>query len=94
MIEAYPQEIEGQMQEFYKRLPEKNKRLYGAVEALKLGYGGITYIAALFNCSRNTVQLGIDELCTEEALPQNRNRKKGGGRKATLEKSPTSMKFF
>ena len=94
MIETYSQEIEEQMQEFYKRLPEKNKRLYAAIESLKLGYGGITYIAALFNCSRNTVQLGIEELCTEEALPQNRNRKKGGGRKATLEKEPDINEVF
>ena len=94
MIETYSQEIEEQMQEFYKRLPEKNKRLYAAIESLKLGYGGITYIAVLFNCSRNTVQLGIEELCTEEALPQNRNRKKGGGRKATLEKEPDINEVF
>lgn len=94
MIEAYSQEIEEQMQEFYKRLPEKNKRLYAAVEASKLSYGGITYIAALFKCSRNTVQLGIEELCTEETLPQNRNRKKGGGRKETLEKEPSLNEIF
>ena len=86
MIKAYSQKIEEQMQELYKRLPEKNKRLYSGVEASKLGHGGITYIAKLFSCSRNTVQVGIEELSVEEELPQNRNRKKGGGRKAILEK--------
>jgi len=86
MIEAYLQEIEEQMQEFYNRLPEKFKRLYAGIEAFKLSYGGITYIAKLFKCSRNTVQLGVEELNAEETLPQNRNRKKGGGRKAILEK--------
>lgn len=86
MIEAYLQEIEEQMQEFYNRLPEKFKRLYAGIEAFKLSYGGITYIAELFKCSRNTVQLGIEELSAEDTLPQNRNRKKGGGRKAILEK--------
>jgi len=86
MIKTYSQKIEEQMQELYKRLPEKNKRLYSGVEASKLGHGGITYIAKLFSCSRNTVQVGIEELSVEEELPQNRNRKKGGGRKAILEK--------
>ncbi len=86
MIKTYSQKIEEQMQELYKRLPEKNKRLYSGVEASKLGHGGITYIAKLFSCSRNTVHVGIEELSVEEELPQNRNRKKGGGRKAILEK--------
>jgi|GEM_PF-3825464 hypothetical protein len=35
MIEAYSKEIEEQMQEFYNRLPEKNKRLDAGIEALK-----------------------------------------------------------
>ena len=94
LIKAYSQEIEEQMQAFYKRLPEKNKRLYAAIEASKLGYGGITYIAALFKCSRNTIQLGIEEIGAEETLPPHRNRKKGGGRKETLEKFPDITDVF
>ena len=42
----------------------------------------------------HTVQLGIEELYTEESLPQNRNRKKGGGRKATLEKRADINEVF
>ena len=94
MTESYSQKIEGQMQEFYKRLPEKNKRLYAAIEALKLGFGGITYIATLFNCSRNTVQLGIQELCTGNTLPQNRNRKKEVVENLPLKKILISMRYF
>lgn len=74
------------MQELYNRLPEKNRRLYAGVEALKLPYGGISYIARLFDCARDTVLLGIKELNGEETLPQNRNRKEGGGRTAVLDK--------
>lgn len=94
MIDSYPKEIEEQMQEFYNRLPEKNKRLYAGVEALKLFYGGITYIAKLFNCSHNTVQRGIKELAEQKSVAQNRSRKEGGGRKPTLEKHPDINDVF
>ena len=79
MIEPYAKKIEMQMQELYRRLPEKNRRLYAGVEALKLPYSGITYIAKLFGCSRDTVRLGIEELNKEETLAPDRNRKGGGG---------------
>jgi len=35
MLEPYSKEIEAQMQELYSRLPEKSRRLYAGVEALK-----------------------------------------------------------
>lgn len=94
MIKNYLPEIEEQMQELYNRLSEKNRRLYAAIEALKLPYGGITYIANLFNCSHNTIQVGIRELNEEETLAQNRDRKKGGGRKSSLEKHPDINEVF
>ena len=77
MIEPYSKDIEAQMQELYSRLPEKNRRLYAGVEALKFAYGGISYIAGLFGCSRDTVSAGIKELAEAETLPKNRNRKTG-----------------
>ncbi len=86
MIEPYTKEIEAQMQELHNRLSEKNKRLYAGVEALKLSYGGVSYIARLFDCSRDTILRGIKELNEEETLDQNRDRKAGGGRKQVLEK--------
>lgn len=39
----------------FNRLFEKDKHLYAGVEALKLPYDGISYIAQLFACSRNTI---------------------------------------
>lgn len=94
MIATYPKEIEAQMKNLYKRLPEKSRRLYAGVEALKLPHGGITYIAQLFNCSRDTIRLGIKELGEEETLAQGRNRKVGGGRKSVLEKAPDINEAF
>ena len=86
MINTYPPEIEAQMQELYSRLPEKNRRLYAGVEALKLPYGGVSYIARLFGCSRSTVLRGMDELNKIDTLDKNRNRQVGGGRRQELEK--------
>jgi hypothetical protein len=86
MIEHYSKEIEEQMQELYSRLSEKNRRLYAGIEALKLPYGGVSYIARLFSCSRDTVLRGIKELKEEEIVDQNRDRQVGGGRKPELEK--------
>jgi hypothetical protein len=94
MIKPYGKEIEIQMQELYGRLPEKNRRLYAGVEALKFPYGGISYIARLFGCSRDTVSLGIKALAEAETLPKNRNRKAGGGRQLTLEKDPDINEVF
>ncbi len=74
------------MQELYNRLSEKNRRLYAGIEALKLPYGGVSYIARLFGCSRDTVLRGIKELKEEETVEQNRDRQPGGGRKPVLEK--------
>ena len=85
-MKPYTKEIETRMQEFYSRICEKSKRLYAGVEASKLPYGGISYIAELFDCSRDTVYKGIKELADEDTLPQGRNRKDGGGRIPVLKK--------
>jgi len=89
----YSQETETRMQELYNRLPEKNRRLYAGVEASKLGRGGVSYIASLFGCSRNTLLRGIKELGEEKAL-ENRNREMGGGRSPVLVKTPDINPVF
>ena len=90
MISPYSKDLEV-LQELYNRLTEKNRRLYAGVEALKLG--GISYIAELFNCSRDTIRLGIKELSEEETLAQERVRKEGGGRKPS-KRNLILIRFF
>ena len=58
----YSPETEADMQHFYLSLSEKDRRHYAAVEANKLVHGGIQYIAELFDCTRQTVSAGIEEL--------------------------------
>ena len=87
-LSPYSQETEHQMQKMYYLLPERSRRLYAGIEALKLPYGGVSYIARLLKCTRNTVIQGIKEFFEEETLPQHRSRKKGGGRTPQLETQP------
>jgi len=85
MITPYAKEIERQMQRVYAQLSEKDRRLYAAVEALKLPHGGISYIARVLGCSAITIRQGLKELQANERLSSGRERKAGGGRKRALE---------
>ena len=80
-MQAYPPKVETQMQRFYTSLSEKDRRRYAAVEALKLGWGGKTYISQLFGCDDEAMQLGRRELDDDVALASTRIRQPGGGRK-------------
>jgi transposase len=82
----YSAEIEKQMQEVFDRLSEKDKRVYAGVEALKFPYGGVSYIAQLFSCSRNTIRRGINDLNETVTILKKRDRKAGGGRKQVIKK--------
>jgi hypothetical protein len=77
----YSLAIEDQMRSFYQSLSEKDRRRYAAVEAAKLGRGGISYSARVLDCDRHTVRQGFEELGDPEILQQNRIRRPGGGRK-------------
>lgn len=80
----YTSDIEQQMQRYYKSLSEKDRRRYAAIEALKLGYGGISYISQLMGCHAHTIRLGLKELSDQGAMSELRIRRPGGGRKKAL----------
>ena len=71
------------MVNFYRSLSEKDRRRYAAVEAGKLGHGGVAYIARLFGCDPDTVRRGLADV---EQLPEDaaedRVRKKGGAKES------------
>jgi len=83
----YSKEIEQQMKLFYKSLSEKDRRRYVAVESIKFGIGGKSYIYNLFGCHFETLHKGLEELKDEEKLLQNKDRirNRGGGRKKSIE---------
>ena len=76
-MQPYPAKIQRLMQKLYKSLNERDKRRYAAVEAAKLGHGGLTYISQLLNCDPKTVQAGLLEIEDDENLESERQRKKG-----------------
>ena len=85
----YSPEVATCVRAFYNSLSEKDQRRYAAVEARRLGHGGIEYVAEVLECSRRTIERGLHEL---DKLPHDpaagRTRRPGGGRKKKSRRSP------
>jgi hypothetical protein len=78
MFTPYSAPVEQALQLTFSSLNERQRRLFAATEALKLGHGGIGYIAQLFDCHRKTVQRGLHELRNlTSPMPVGQARKKG-----------------
>jgi hypothetical protein len=85
-FQKYAKDTEEHMKCFYKKLSEKDKRRYAALEAEKLGYGGQRYICQLLGCSPTTLRVGRKELQQGLSLSEKGIRRSGGGRKKIREK--------
>ena len=83
MIEKFTEKTKMLMLLHYSHLSEKDRRHYAALESLKLGRGGITYISGILGIDADTLTQGRKELSTnlEGFIPKSRQRKEGGGRK-------------
>jgi hypothetical protein len=86
-MERYAADIEGMMQRFFSWLSEKDRRRYAAVEAAKLGHGGVEYIARVLACDPKTIRQGLYDLAAEDDAAAGRIRKKGGGVRSVLLRS-------
>jgi hypothetical protein len=73
----YSAEMERQMKWFYRSLSEKDRRRYAAVEAEKLGFGGVEYVSQLLGCDPKTIRQGREDLQQPEEPVPDRIRKKG-----------------
>lgn len=73
----YAAKIEQSIKTLYHSLREKDQRRYAAVEAAKLGHGGIEYISALLGCDPKTIHQGMVDLADLPDVPPERCRKKG-----------------
>ncbi len=70
------------------RLDEQQRRWYVAVEASRLGHGGISQMARISGLSIPTIRRGQQELAQELGQrPSKRVRQSGGGRKRVEKKS-------
>lgn len=95
MITRYPRLVEEAMRYTFSMLNERQRRFYSATEALKLGYGGISYLAELFDCHRRTIERGLNELRHPDfLLPAHRARKKGVAAKAVWRFFQPSTRLF
>jgi hypothetical protein len=92
---GYDARHEETMRLYCRSLPEDHRRRYAAVEALKIGYGGVAYVARVLGMSRRTIYTGIRELegmCDGDRDPPprpsgapGRIRRRGGGRRRMLD---------
>jgi len=67
---------------FYSLLNEKERRLYAALESMKIGRGGDKAMSELFGMDRKTIARGRSELLGD-IIDIERIRHKGAGRKGT-----------
>ena len=93
-LAPYPTEVESFMKDIYSRLSEKERRLYTAVEALKLPRGGNAYIIGLIGCNKKTLYKGIKEFENPETIPTDRIRREGAGRKSIIETTDNINEIF
>ena len=76
-MDAYAPGIERMMKRLFDSLREDDRRRYAAIEATKLGHGGVEYIARCLQCDPKTIRRGLAELEEADDLDTSRVRKKG-----------------
>jgi len=86
---GYPVEVEGMMRRLFESLSEKDRRRYAAVEAAKLGHGGLEYVARVLGCDPKTIRQGRADLGVPEDPAAGRVRKKGAVAEAASTVTPT-----
>ena len=77
MFTPYAAAVENAMCQLYATLGERERRLYAATETVKLGRGGLAYLAHLLQCDEKTIRRGKRELGHAALFPSGRSRKKG-----------------
>lgn len=87
VVDAYAAEIEEKMQRFFGWLSEKDRRRYAAIEAAKLGHGGVEYISRVLGCDPQTIRQGLRDLEAAEDEAAGRIRKKGGAAHSVLSRN-------
>ena len=74
---GYASGVERLMKRLFDSLKESDRRRYAAIEAAKLGHGGVEYISSLLGCDPKTIRQGLAELGGEAELDTGRSRKRG-----------------
>lgn len=93
-METFSESIIELMVKYFSSLNEKDKRRYAAIEAIKLGHGGITIISSILSIDPKTIVKGIKELKEKAIEKDKRIRKKGGGRSGKKKQYPNMNEVF
>ena len=89
-MSPYSPDVERTMRAFYHSLRENDRRRYAAVEAAKLGHGGVEYIAKVLGVDPKTIRHGQRDLEDLPAEPAPQVRQPGGGGDGGSIKTPRS----
>ncbi len=85
----YKEGIRYRCEALLPHLDEKARRLFAAVEARAVGWGGIKLVSEITGIARSTIGRGLEELDGKTApCGQGRVRRRGGGRIPETEKQP------
>ena len=76
-MDGYTEGLERLMRRLFDSLKESDRRRYAAIEAAKLGHGGVEYISTLLGCDPKAIRQGLGELAGEAELDAGRSRKRG-----------------
>jgi hypothetical protein len=75
---------------YYRSLPEKQRRHFLAMEYERLGNGSKRYLTRVFGCHHVTINRGLRELAENNyECDYTRQRETGGGRKKKNVQSPS-----
>ena len=80
--------IRGRFETLAPFLDERGRRLVAASEARAAGRGGIDAVSAATGVARSTIGRGLSELALGHDGWPGRVRRRGAGRKPTVEKQP------
>lgn len=85
-------EADGLWLKVFSDLNEVQRRRFAAQRALELKWGGVSHVCKLTGMSHHTVKKGIEEITSKKTDVSGRLRKKGGGRKKIVDKTPRVLK--
>lgn len=69
-------------------IDERCRRLLLGAEAECIGYGGVSEVSRQTGVSRRTFSEGVKDLLDPSRIPVGRVRRKGAGRKGSIETDP------
>ena len=75
-------------------LNEQSRRRFVALEAQRLGRGGVSVMARITGLARSTIYHGISDIRNNVTIPPGRIRKEGAGRKRKTVEDPTILEHL